>query len=134
MEDPDLVDPYRRKTPGDGQGYDMNRPGNEETRGHGSGIGSGLGTRFRRFSPIDFSISSEDDYSEQIKRDIPVSDHYLQEDYGKDRDPPTELIAFDDERDSPFLFDILNGRKNEPIGPHNQQRGKIFDRVLNRLR
>jgi len=131
MEDQGL-DPYRRKSPGDGQGWDLNRAGNEETIGHGSGMGGGLGTRLRRFAPTDFSQTSEDDYSQQIKEDIPYSDHYLLEDYNVERDSPTDLFAFDAE-DSPFLSDKLN-RTPDPVGPHNQHKPGVFRKVKEKLK
>jgi len=143
MDDKDDTDPYRHKSPNDGQGYDMNRAGDEEVRGHGSGMGGGLGSRFRANVPsdalnaTDFASGTEEEYDEQTESDIPTSSHALMEKYPlPDSSPGTDLFTFEDYRDSPFLFDMLNGRKyEEPVGPHNMQNHPgLYQQVRNRLK
>lgn len=139
MEHPDIKDPYRHKQLGDGEGWDMQRPGNEDTLNDPTGMGSGFGTRFRRFAPTDFSETGKDEYSQQVepKDDIPTPLHYLMDDNNNVyRDPPTDDLQFDDERDSPFVADNINGRRNsDPMGPFNQHRGlNIMKEVRQRIR
>jgi len=118
-------DPYRSRSVGDGKGFDLTRPGDEQTIGRPGGMGGGLGTRFRgKNAPTDFSQHSEDEYSSQKDEDIPVTDHHLLDEYVlKPKSDATELISFYD-TEGPFMADILDNRKNEPVGPHNMDKIK----------
>ena len=134
MEDPDIRDPYHRRKIDDGQGWNLTRPANEDTHSDPVGMGSGMGSRFRKDSPKDFSLTS-DDYDPQHETDIPESSHTLMERYDDHKGPDaTELITFYDE-DSPLLVDKLNNKKREPVGPHNQHRKfQPIETVRRRLR
>ena len=128
-------DPYRKSRHGDGTGWDMLRPGDEDAKNSPSGVSSGLGTRFRDNFPDDFSQGSEGEYGEQRKDKVPESSHALMEAYrGHTAPEMTEVLTWYDEG-SPLLADKLNNRATERVGPHNQHRSKdVFQTVRARLR
>jgi len=135
-DSPSAKDPYRKeRRPGDGQGWDLTRPGNEEiTPG---GMGGGLGTNTRdNFTGDgynrDGSSSGKDEYSDQLKSDMPYSPHNLVED-GVKVDPYETDIMFTD-TDSPFLADKLNGGSEDGRGQPRIQNMQAYPDVVKTVR
>ena len=132
MEEMDDLDPYKKKTPGDGNGVDMKTPGDEEGW-------SGLGTRVRgKDFPKD--IEMVDDYELEREKDIPTVDHALM----GENAPLPEHTGVDDgelfDSDSPLsrertVFDQLGSEVSHPIGPNNMQsRNNIYETLRKRIR
>jgi DNA-directed RNA polymerase subunit RPC12/RpoP len=124
INDPD--DPYRKKQPGDGTGWDgQMRAGDEDM--------SGFGTRFRgQDMPTDFS-AKERSGDDTFKKDLPYSEHaFLGEDSLQGGTGLTENArgeqplgegpgeAFFDDESSLSRSNRLSDN-NEAIGPHNMQ-------------
>lgn len=138
MEDWDTKDPYKKHNIGDGQGYDMTRPGDEDGW-------SGFGTRVRgKNFPTD--IQEKDDYDLQREKDIPVSNHMF---IGGDEDlqPVTPGDTGVDngeffDSDSPLsreriVSDKLENNFSNPSGPHNMNGGGrvgLYHKLRNRIR
>jgi hypothetical protein len=136
FEDRDAKDPYARKETNDGQGYDMNRPMDESP--DPAGMGSGLGSRFRKDSPTD-TQEMDSDYDEQRKDKVDESTHMFLDDAGnRPADKGVDQNFTFQDTDSAFANDALdkgiNGRY-DPIGVHNMQsyRG-VYDRTRSRVK
>ncbi len=143
INNPDQVDPYRNRKPIsnlDGQGYDLNRFGDE---GANSSVG-GTEARGQSF-PRNFSSKAEE-YENQRRRDIPDSWHMFVDDHdqtmlgsGQGVDSINQQ-TFSDNRDRlPTEYQTFG---NEPSGPVNMQknlgwkrnRETIFQRVKRKLK
>ena len=132
MEERDDLDPYKKKTPGDGNGPAMKTPGDE----YGW---SGLGTRVRG-EDFPKDIEMGDHYDLERKKDIPTVDHALMGensplpdntgvDHGELYDPDSPLSR------QRITLDQLENTQSNPIGPHNMQRGlNLFDQIRKRIR
>jgi len=133
IEDPGAFkEPYRKRSPEDGQGPKLTTLGDEDT---GSSVGGdrGRGVTFPETSP-------REDYTAQREKDIPHQD-YMFMGFGNEKDsgeaPMGEGVGagdpkqtFVDYRDKPV--DII-GR--EPVGPHNMQKYRtVSDRTRKGLR
>lgn len=134
MEEMDDLDPYKKKTPGDGNGVEMKTPGDEDSW-------SGFGTRVRgRDFPTD--IQQEDNYDLQREQDIPTVDHALM----GENAPLPENTGVDNgelyDSDSPLsreriVSDKLENSMSHPIGPMNmrsKERSGIYDKLRKRIR
>ena len=132
MEEMDDLDPYKKKTPGDGNGVDMKTPGDEEGW-------SGLGTRVRG---KDFPKNTEekDRYGLEREKDIPTVDHTLM---GENAPLPNDTGVDNGELfdpDSPMsmervTMDKLENTQSDPLGPHNMHRRlDLFKKVRDRIR
>jgi len=132
--------PYRRKSkPGDEQGHKLTTPGE----------GTGFGTEVR--SPLDprakanISEIGKEEYAEQVKKDIDDMENTMSFDGefpsgNKSPDGVQHQDASDhrffDPEDS--LGHININKEQEPVGPHNMQKGwtpnrRLFDRLTDNV-
>ena len=99
-------------------------PGDERNQG-------GMGTRARgKGFPSGFSAS--DDLEKQREQDIPISRHTLIDDEQPVGEGVNDGTFFDS--DSPLstenmIAEELFNTKPTPVGPHNMQKYRVFDRV-----
>ena len=90
-------------------------------------VGGGFGSRFRgKDMPKGFSRNSDDEYSEQKEKDIPVSDH-INDEMPNEGIPPGELADPEDPISRNYrIMDQLDNPKKEPIGIHNMNSDKVI--------
>tara|TARA_Y100000310_G_scaffold344350_1_gene456661 strand:+ start:683 stop:1303 length:621 start_codon:yes stop_codon:yes gene_type:complete len=125
--------PYKRKTkPGDGQGYKLTMPGNSEFGPDGE-PSTGFGTEVR--SPGDPKARGDvsmhgSEYEEQVKKDIDDMENTISFDgeFPSGNATPDGVQHMDasdtrffDPEDS--LGHININKEQEPVGPHNMQKG-----------
>lgn len=123
--------PYRRKKrPGDSQGDKLTMPGNEDAEGE-SGTGFGTNVRSKGDPRADGDTSMHgDEYAEQVKNDIEDMENTISFDgeYPSGRKTEDGVqhsdgsdTRFTDPEDSLGYINI--NKEQDPVGPHNMQKG-----------